>query len=93
MPAPLPAEDEPQPKQDVVENIVAPSPTPSNVNGEPQIESKVNTPVAAGTPGPTLMPPPAEGVKRKGKRSAAALGPDAPPKVRGKPGPKKKARL
>lgn len=43
------------------------------------------------------MPPPTEGVKKKGvKRSSAiALGPDGLPipKVRGKPGPKKKARL
>lgn len=41
------------------------------------------------------MPPPTEGVKKKGvKRGAgAALGADLLPKVRGKPGPKKKARL
>jgi hypothetical protein len=44
-----------------------------------------------------LMPPPTDGPKKRGtKRSAAvALGPDGLPipKVRGKPGPKKKARL
>jgi len=41
------------------------------------------------------MPPPTEGVKKKGvKRSSSlALGGDLVPKVRGKPGPKKKARL
>jgi hypothetical protein len=41
------------------------------------------------------MPPPTEGVKKKGvkRSSGVALGADAVPKVRGKPGPKKKARL
>jgi hypothetical protein len=41
------------------------------------------------------MPPPTEGIKKKGvKRSAGpVLGPDGLPKPRGKPGPKKKARL
>lgn len=41
------------------------------------------------------MPPPTEGPKKKGvKRSAGpALTPDGLPKPRGKPGPKKKARL
>ncbi|RQM05292.1 hypothetical protein DH86_00001833 [Scytalidium sp. 3C] len=58
-------------------------------------ESASNTPAPNGTPVPTSMPPPTEGVKKKGvKRGAgAALGADLIPKVRGKPGPKKKARL
>ncbi|KAH8811789.1 INO80 complex, subunit Ies4 [Xylogone sp. PMI_703] len=58
-------------------------------------ESASNTPAPSGTPVPTAMPPPTEGIKKKGvKRSAGtALGSDLIPKVRGKPGPKKKARL
>jgi hypothetical protein len=55
-----------------------------------------NTPAAGGTPVPSLMLPPTEGVKKKGgKRSSGAAGltADGVPKVRGKPGPKKKARL
>lgn len=59
-------------------------------------ESNANTPIAnTGTPVPVLMPPPTEGIKKKGvKRSAGpVLGPDGLPKPRGKPGPKKKARL
>ncbi|PBP20466.1 DUF1711 domain protein [Diplocarpon rosae] len=60
----------------------------------PSSES-TNTPLAAGTPVPSIsMPPPTEVVKKKGvKRSGPALGPDGLPKPRGKPGPKKKARL
>ncbi|CZR53248.1 related to MUC1 Extracellular alpha-1,4-glucan glucosidase [Phialocephala subalpina] len=70
--------------------------TASSSNGDPPTESNANTPVAASTPVATLMPPPsADIVKKKGvKRSAGpALGPDGLPKPRGKPGPKKKARL
>jgi hypothetical protein len=64
-------------------------------NDENPTESTPNTPIPSGTPVPSLMLPPTEGVKKKGvKRSAGpALGPDGLPKPRGKPGPKKKARL
>ncbi|OLN85944.1 INO80 complex subunit 4 [Colletotrichum chlorophyti] len=70
---------------------------PAATNGENASDSNPGTPAAGGTPGPTSMGPPTEGVKKKGtKRGAAAVngvGPDGQPKVRGKPGPKKKARL
>ena len=65
-------------------------------NGDNASDSNPATP-GAGTPAPAVMGPPTEGIKKKGgKRSAAAangLGPDGLPKVRGKPGPKKKPRL
>ncbi|RDL40365.1 Uncharacterized protein BP5553_00344 [Venustampulla echinocandica] len=72
-------------------------PVAPSSNDDNKSES-TNTPVPTDTtPAPSSMPPPTEGVKKKGvKRSAAvALGPDGLPipKVRGKPGPKKKARL
>jgi hypothetical protein len=66
-------------------------------NGDNASDSNPGTPAASGTPVPPVMGPPTEGVKKKGvKRSAApanGLGPDGQPKVRGKPGPKKKPRL
>jgi len=64
-------------------------------NGDVPSESNSNTPVAAGTPNSSLMPPPTEMPKKKGVKRAAgpSLGPDGLPKPRGKPGPKKKARL
>ncbi|KAK1997870.1 DUF1711-domain-containing protein [Colletotrichum falcatum] len=72
-------------------------PAPAATNGETASDSNPGTPAADGTPAPTSMGPPMEGVKKKGiKRGAGAvngLGPDGQPKVRGKPGPKKKARL
>ncbi|TDZ39797.1 INO80 complex subunit 4 [Colletotrichum spinosum] len=72
-------------------------PAPAATNGENASDSNPATPGASGTPAPTSMGPPTEGVKKKGtKRGAGAangLGPDGQPKVRGKPGPKKKARL
>ncbi|KAK3360292.1 INO80 complex, subunit Ies4 [Lasiosphaeria hispida] len=58
-------------------------------------DSTPNTP-AAGTPAPqpAAMGPPVEGPKKKGvKRAAGALNGNGEPKVRGKPGPKKKQRL
>ncbi|KAF6816200.1 hypothetical protein CSOJ01_03049 [Colletotrichum sojae] len=72
-------------------------PAPAATNGENASDSNPATPAAGGTPAPASMGPPTEGVKKKGtKRGAAAangLGLDGQPKVRGKPGPKKKARL
>ncbi|KAJ0161860.1 INO80 complex subunit 4 [Colletotrichum tanaceti] len=72
-------------------------PAPVATNGETASDSNPGTPAGDGTPAPTSMGPPTEGIKKKGtKRSAAAvngLGPDGQPKIRGKPGPKKKARL
>ncbi|KAK2034706.1 DUF1711-domain-containing protein [Colletotrichum zoysiae] len=72
-------------------------PAPIATNGEAASDSNPGTPAGDGTPAPTSMGPPMEGVKKKGtKRGPGAvngLGPDGQPKVRGKPGPKKKARL
>lgn len=82
------------------------SPSSSNSNtvpatvrthGDAKTESDANTPLPTDAAPTTLMPPPptTDGPKKKGpKRTAtAALGPDGLPKPRGKPGPKKKARL
>ncbi|KAG5982734.1 hypothetical protein E4U55_001452 [Claviceps digitariae] len=60
-------------------------------NGDNASDSNAATPAAEGTPAPASMPPPADGRKKGAKRSAAAM--DGMPKVRGKPGPKKKPRL
>ncbi|KAK1984825.1 INO80 complex, subunit Ies4 [Colletotrichum cereale] len=72
-------------------------PAPIATNGDTASDSNPGTPAGDGTPAPTSMGPPMEGVKKKGtKRGAGAingLGPDGQPKIRGKPGPKKKARL
>ncbi|KAK5652477.1 hypothetical protein OQA88_10521 [Cercophora sp. LCS_1] len=70
-------------------------PAAPNSNTENASDSTPNTP-AAGTPAPqpAAMAPPADGPKKKGvKRSAAATNGNGEPKVRGKPGPKKKQRL
>jgi hypothetical protein len=70
------------------------APTPNEENAS---ESNPGTPAAGDTPVPAVMGPPTEGIKKKGvKRSASAangLTADGQPKVRGKPGPKKKPRL
>ncbi|KAK2594085.1 hypothetical protein QQS21_008188 [Conoideocrella luteorostrata] len=60
-------------------------------NGDNASDSNAATPAAEGTPAPSTMAPPVDGRKKGAKRSAAAI--DAAPKVRGKPGPKKKPRL
>jgi hypothetical protein len=70
----------------------APASNPENAS-----DSTPNTP-QAGTPAPQPMGPPTDGQgpKKKGvKRNAAAMNGngEAAPKVRGKPGPKKKQRL
>ena len=90
-------------KEDTPMQDVKASPAPSatlpvapNSNTENASDSTPDTP-AAGTPAPqppTAMGPPVEGPKKKGvKRSAAATNGNGEPKVRGKPGPKKKQRL
>lgn len=89
-------------KEDTPMKDVKVSPAPSailpvapNSNGENASDSTPDTP-ATGTPAPqpTTMGPPADGPKKKGvKRSAAAVNGNGEPKVRGKPGPKKKQRL
>ncbi|KAK3685450.1 INO80 complex, subunit Ies4 [Podospora appendiculata] len=71
-------------------------PAATNSTTENASDSGPNTP-ATGTPAPqpAAMGPPIEGLsKKKGvKRSAGALNGNGEPKVRGKPGPKKKQRL
>lgn len=90
-------------KEDTPMKDVKVSPAPSAIlpvaphsNGENASDSTPDTP-ATGTPAPhqpTAMGPPADGPKKKGvKRSAAAVNGNGEPKVRGKPGPKKKQRL
>jgi hypothetical protein len=79
--------------------LAVPAAAATAVSGDNASDSNPATPAAngEGTPIPAIMGPPTEGPKKKGtKRSAGAangLGPDGLPKVRGKPGPKKKARL
>ncbi|KOS21616.1 INO80 complex subunit 4 [Escovopsis weberi] len=66
---------------------------PGDVAGS---DSNAATPAAEGTPAPSVMGPPTEGAKKKGvKRSATAANGanDGLPRQRGRPGPKKKARM
>ncbi|KAG5923010.1 hypothetical protein E4U42_005076 [Claviceps africana] len=60
-------------------------------NGDNASDSNTATPAAEGTPAPASMAPPIDGRKKGAKRPAAAI--DGVPKIRGKPGPKKKPRL
>ena len=84
--------------KDIVETKESPD-TPAaaaNGSGDAPSDSNVATPAAEGTPASSAMGPPADGPgpKKKGvKRSAAGTTVDGVPKVRGKPGPKKKPRL
>lgn len=71
------------------------TPQPNGAAAIPDNASDSNpaTPGNGGTPAPSVMGPPGDGQgpKKKGvKRSAAAANGDAPPKVRGKPGPKRR---
>ncbi|KAL2758710.1 hypothetical protein ACRALDRAFT_1075186 [Sodiomyces alcalophilus JCM 7366] len=98
--------EKPEVKEPVV-NGSTDSPTPSTTlpgtaasTGENASDSNPATPLVngEGTPAPgTTMGPPTDGLKKKGtKRSAAAangVGSDGQAKSRGRPGPKKKARL
>lgn len=73
----------------------ASTPVPNGGAAIPDNASDSNpaTPGNGGTPAPSVMGPPGDGQgpKKKGvKRSAAATNGDAPPKVRGKPGPKRR---
>ncbi|KAI0134756.1 INO80 complex, subunit Ies4 [Xylariales sp. AK1849] len=61
-------------------------------NGDIASESNPGTP-AAGTPSQVPMGPPTEGPKKKGVKRNAPSASIAEPKIRGKPGPKKKPRL
>ncbi|TVY92108.1 INO80 complex subunit [Lachnellula willkommii] len=98
-PAPVVVKEESPLKESPSSSNSATIPVAASSNGDIKTiksDSNANTPVPNdAAPSSTLMPPPTEGPKKKGaKRSAgAALGPDGLPKPRGKPGPKKKARL
>ncbi|EKD12841.1 uncharacterized protein L3040_006995 [Drepanopeziza brunnea f. sp. 'multigermtubi'] len=77
------------------ESVSTVSDPPPVATGSDEKAPDSATPAAA-TPVPSssAMPPPTEVLKKKGvKRAGPALGPDGLPKPRGKPGPKKKARL
>ncbi|KAK7942951.1 uncharacterized protein PG986_012064 [Apiospora aurea] len=64
----------------------APAP-PTAVNGDNASESN------PGTPAQALMGPPTDGPKKKGVKRSAPGANGNEPKIRGKPGPKKKPRL
>lgn len=86
------------PLKESTSTIPTTMPVATSQNGDVPAESNPNTPAPNGTatPAPSSMPPPTEAIKKKGgvKRNATtALGSDTTPRVRGKPGPKKKARL
>lgn len=76
---------------DVKESPSTPAPA-ANGNGDHASDSNAATPGGEGTPAPSVMGPPTDG-RKKGVKRAAALTADGQPKVRGKPGPKKKPRL
>ncbi|KAH8670901.1 INO80 complex, subunit Ies4 [Xylariales sp. PMI_506] len=83
-----PAKESPEtPATMSVENAAAPS------NGDNASESTPGTPTAVGTPSQTSMGPPVDGAKKKGVKRSAPGANGTEPKVRGKPGPKKKPRL
>lgn len=84
-----PMKDAPANKDSPTTSNTLPAPASTADNAS---DSNANTPANAGTPQPTTMGPPAEGPKKKGVKRAA-VGPNGEPKPRGKPGPKKKARL
>ncbi|TGO17262.1 hypothetical protein BTUL_0019g00520 [Botrytis tulipae] len=93
---PLIKED--SPSKDSTSTIPTTTPVAKSQNGDAQAESDPNTPVPNGTDTPvsSSMPPPTEAIKKKAgvkRSSTAALGSDTTPRARGKPGPKKKARL
>ncbi|KAF7922582.1 uncharacterized protein EAE98_008108 [Botrytis deweyae] len=93
---PLIKED--SPSKDSTSTIPTTTPVAKSQNGDAPVESDPNTPVPNGTDTPvsSSMPPPTEAIKKKAgvkRSSTAALGSDTTPRARGKPGPKKKARL
>ncbi|KAJ8062363.1 hypothetical protein OCU04_008907 [Sclerotinia nivalis] len=86
------------PSKESTSTIPTTIPVATSQNGDAPAESNSNTPAPNGTatPVPSSMPPPTEAIKKKcgvKRNSTAALGSDTTPRVRGKPGPKKRARL
>ncbi|GAW18049.1 hypothetical protein ANO14919_075180 [Xylariales sp. No.14919] len=86
-PAKESADSSPAPPNDIPATAVS-----QDDNATP---SSPGTPAASGTPSQAPMGPPTDNPKKKGvKRSAAVANANDPTaKIRGKPGPKKKARL
>ncbi|PQE25358.1 hypothetical protein CJF30_00000080 [Rutstroemia sp. NJR-2017a BBW] len=93
----LPFFKDDSPSKDSVSTTSNTLPVAASSNGDNPNESSPNTPAPNGTPVPTSMPPPTEAIKKRSggvkRTSTAALGVDGLARVRGKPGPKKKARL
>lgn len=89
--SPAAASSDHKDSSDVKESPSTPVPT-ANGHGEAASDSNAATPAAEGTPAPSAMGPPTDG-RKKGVKRGAALTADGQPKVRGKPGPKKKPRL
>ncbi|KAG4031826.1 hypothetical protein MFRU_008g01850 [Monilinia fructicola] len=86
------------PSKESTSTIPSTLPVATSQNGDAPSESNPDTPAPNGTatPVPSLMPPPKEAIKKKAgvkRSSTAALGSETTPRVRGKPGPKKRARL
>lgn len=89
---------EDSPSKDSASTMPTAAPVAKSQNGDVPAESDPNTPVPNGTDTPVSlsMPPPTEAIKKKAgvkRSSTAALGSETTPRARGKPGPKKKARL
>lgn len=86
-------EDTPMKDSNDSPSVSTPQPNGSAAIPDNASDSNPATPGNGGTPAPSVMGPPGDGQgpKKKGvKRSAAAANGDAPPKVRGKPGPKRR---
>ncbi|KAG8158671.1 hypothetical protein KVR01_011793 [Diaporthe batatas] len=86
-------EDTPMKDSNDSPSVSTPQPNGAAANPDNASDSNPATPGNGGTPAPSVMGPPGDGQgpKKKGvKRSAAATNGDAPPKVRGKPGPKRR---
>lgn len=72
-------------------------PVAASSNGDTKAPetTAADTPTADGTPTPSLMPPPSGEIKKRTNKRVSGppvFGPDGV-RIRGKPGPKKKARL
>ncbi|KAF7883542.1 uncharacterized protein EAF02_005462 [Botrytis sinoallii] len=94
---PLVKED--SPSKDSTSTIPTTTPVAKSQKCDAPVESDPNTPAPNGTDTTSFhhrWPPPTEAIKKKAgvkRSSTAALGSDTTPRARGKPGPKKKARL
>lgn len=85
------AASDPKDSSEVKESPSTPVPVP-NGSGETASDSNAATPAGEDTPATSVMGPPTDG-RKKGVKRGAAPTTDGQPKIRGKPGPKKKPRL